>query len=63
MPKVPCCIVLEKEIRDKAHELGFSISKVTENVLKVLIERVEKADYDKGFPKYVRKSKEAEEVF
>ena len=46
--KVRTSILIEKEILEKAHELGLNVSKITENALKEYIEAIEKRKMTNG---------------
>jgi len=60
--KATTTIVLDPDVREKARRLGISVSKVTENALKLLLERLE----DIELPKEVKRAsdkKPAEEIY
>jgi post-segregation antitoxin (ccd killing protein) len=49
--KVLCCINLDEDVKLKAHALGINISQATENLLKIMIERMATVDLLEVFPK------------
>ncbi|MGD0071609.1 MAG: hypothetical protein ABSB71_08635 [Candidatus Bathyarchaeia archaeon] len=39
--KVMCVISLDKDIKEKSHEVGLNISKITENSLRFILSRMD----------------------
>jgi post-segregation antitoxin (ccd killing protein) len=65
--KVICSIYIDGDVKRKAHKIGLNISKVTENTLKILIEKmsaVDLAEITKQEPKKEKVEEvEPEEIF
>jgi post-segregation antitoxin (ccd killing protein) len=60
--KVVCSIYIDEEIKETAHALGLNISKITENRLREIIQKISPSELKKELPKS-KQAQEVEEVF
>jgi len=56
-------ISIDPEIKEKAHSLGLNISRVSENALRIIIERILDTNYGKQLTSEPIKQKNSKEVF